>query len=144
MTFVGDPNALRVIDPERGYALEAYFHDVPKDERWFSFLFEDIEFIAKAKYSWSKDDPRSTYVFQIEQLEHSLRTAPSRRRPRYNPSPQEFREAVLPALRDAIVALVRHTIYRGPRERLLNVPGRQSNIEVIFTDVAPDGGSKVN
>jgi len=47
------------------------------------------------------------FVFQIKRLEHNFRYSPSHREPRYEPSPQEFRASVLPALSDAVVAMIR-------------------------------------
>jgi hypothetical protein len=94
MAFVGDPKSPGVIDPEKRYALWTYVRDVPKDEEWFNFLFEDREFIATAKYSWAADGQTITYAFRITQLENALRFSPSRRKSRYEPTPQEFRSDV--------------------------------------------------
>jgi hypothetical protein len=114
MAFLKDQKSLGVIDSENGYALKPYVRDVPRDEKWFRFLFEDREFIAKAKCSWSEDGNRVIYVFQVKQLENSFQFSPSHRDPRYEPTPQEFRARVLPALSDAVAAMMRHWLPNRP------------------------------
>ena len=110
MTFIADPkNGRRVFDPESGYALTKIFRDVPKDEAWFDFFFEDTTFLVKSNVSWSRDRNKCTYVIQVKQLEDSFRHSPSHRKPAYQPSPQEFRATLLPALRAAIVAQLMRT-----------------------------------
>ena len=105
MTFIADPkNGRRVFDPESGYALTKIFRDVPNEEAWFDFFLEDTTFLVKSNVSWSHDRNKCSYVIQVKQVEDSFRNSPSRRKPAYQPSPQEFRTTVLPALREAIVA----------------------------------------
>ena len=131
MAFVKDPhNVFGAIDPDRGYALVRIFRDVPQDKAWFEFVFEGVHFQARAKYSVSREEQKFTYVFDVSQLESFFRCGTSHRTARYNPTREEFRAVVLPALRDAVVA---HVTRR---------PGRDSNVEIRFVEYEGDNESK--
>src|SRR5690349_13062631 len=133
MTFIADPrNGRRVFDPDSGYALTKVFRDVPKNEAWFDFFFEDTTFLVKSNVSWSDDRRRCTYAIQVKQLEDSFRHSPSGRKPAYQPSPREFRATVLPAVRDAIAAQLART---SGDPRIVREPLK---IDVEFIDHAGD------
>jgi hypothetical protein len=137
--FIPDQkNGRRVFDPETGYALTKVFRDVPIGEAWFDFLFEEIALTVKSKFSWSDGGKKCTYVVQVQQLEAMLPYAPSSRRPAYRPSPQELRAALLPVLRDAIVA--QHVrIVSNPL-----MPRKTIDVDVEFVDRTADGNPAIS
>jgi hypothetical protein len=134
MPFIKDPKAIRVVDPESGNSLMKYVRDVPAGESWFRFVFNGIDFLAKARSSWTDSDENVTFTFQVSQLENSLRFSHSLGNPRYEPSQEEFRAAVLPALSDAVDALMHHVIDRRGGQP-------QFTVEVKFVDREPSGPS---
>jgi hypothetical protein len=67
MAFTPDPNAPRVIDIEKGYALHPIVRDVPDGEEWFRFVFEGTQITAKSKRSWM-EERKVTFVFDAKQL----------------------------------------------------------------------------
>jgi hypothetical protein len=119
MTFIEDPkNGRRVADSESGHALTQIYRDVPIDEQWFDFVFESTKFLVKAKFSWSDNGSRCTYTLQAKQLEDSFQQSAQRHEQPYKPNPEEFRVAVLPALRDAIVARLALSLPAHTRKNL--------------------------
>lgn len=134
LTFISDPESRRrVFDPESGYELKAIFRDVPKDEFWFDFCFEDITFMVKSKLSWSEDRMRCTFTFNVAQLYHRYRYSALRRRRGETMYLADFRAHALPHLRDAVVAFVARTARGNPR-----VSGEPLKAEVEFADPASD------
>jgi hypothetical protein len=107
MAFVSDPTRIdRAFDPTNGQELLHFVRDVPKGERWYYFSIKGREFLVRGKFSISEEEKIFRYECDVDQLEKSFRQTILVRKPIYRLTSEEFRDTVLPALREALICLI--------------------------------------
>jgi len=92
-------------DPVNNLAITRFIRDVPRGERWFYFTIKGVQFRVKTKFSVLEEEMEFRYICEVAELEKSFSTALIYENPKYSPDPVEFRQVVLPQLRDAIIYL---------------------------------------
>lgn len=97
-------NSRRVFDPERNSELTYYVRDVPRGEHHYTFLIHEIRFPVETIFSISEINKN----FIVEAARHEIEARFRGHAPphlKHDEGRRLFREAVLPALREAIICL---------------------------------------
>src|SRR5262249_35114544 len=91
--------------------------DVPNDESWFIFLFEDVEFIAKLKFFSSDTHKLFKYVGRVDDVEKQFRFGRSSRTPDTAPTNRNSARTCYQHCGTRLPA------FNGVTFRILTVPG---------------------
>ena len=125
MTFLADPKSkTTVYDPEKGWKLSRFIRDVPKDERWYRFDLEGVNFLVKSRFFSLEEEKSFKMLLDFSEIWSNFNSTLLFKSPKYSPTIEEFKEVVIPALTEALICL--HSRLIRPR---LSTEGWKIQIE---------------